>query len=140
MAVTSENYEDVCKSVAWVGNEDVAVSGHSAIISTNQNAKYLSYYFNSSVFQKEKVRFARGVKVIEFPPEKLGEIEIALPPMDVQNKVVHILDNFEMICNDFGIGLPAEKEARRQQYEYYRDKLLTFVDAGEIILQTDRQQ
>ncbi len=46
MAVTSENVNDVCKCVAWIGSEKVAVSGHTAIIHHNQNVKYLSYYFN----------------------------------------------------------------------------------------------
>ena len=46
--------------------------------------------------------------------------------MDVQRRLVDILDNFESICTDLNIGLPAEIEARRKQYEYYRDKLLTF--------------
>lgn len=50
MAVTSENVEDVCKSVAWLGSDDIAVSGHTAIIKHNQNPKYLSYYFHSSMF------------------------------------------------------------------------------------------
>ena len=45
MAVTSENVEDVCKCTAWVGNKPIAVSGHAAIISHSQNAKYLAYYF-----------------------------------------------------------------------------------------------
>ena len=47
MAVTSENVEDVCKCVAWVGNEPIAVSGHSVIIHHNQHAKFLTYYFHT---------------------------------------------------------------------------------------------
>ena len=54
MAVTSENVEDVCSCVAWLGNEDVAVSGHTAIIHHNQNAKFLSYYFHSNIFFEQK--------------------------------------------------------------------------------------
>ena len=54
MAVTSENMEDVCKCVAWLGNEPVAVSGHSAIIKHNQNPKYLTYYFHSTMFFAQK--------------------------------------------------------------------------------------
>ena len=50
MAVTSENIEDVCKCVVWLGDGDVAVSGHTAIIHHNQDAKYLAYYFHSSMF------------------------------------------------------------------------------------------
>ena len=58
MAVTSENIDDVCKSVAWIGNKKVAISGHTAIIHHNQNAKYLSYYFHSEHFYKQKVKLA----------------------------------------------------------------------------------
>lgn len=54
MAVTSENIEDVCKCVAWLGNEDIAVSGHTAIIHHDQNAKYLSYYFHTLMFFEQK--------------------------------------------------------------------------------------
>ena len=62
MAVTSENIEDVCKCLAWLGNEDVAVSGHSAIISHNQNPKYLVYYFHSQIFLLKKESLRMGQK------------------------------------------------------------------------------
>ena len=52
--------------------------------------------------------------------------KIPVPPMDVQERIVKVLDNFDAICSDLGIGLPAEIEKRQKQYEYYRDKLLTF--------------
>ena len=55
MAVTSENLDDVCKCVAWLGKEKVAVSGHTAIIHHSQNAKYMSYYFHSSHFQIQRL-------------------------------------------------------------------------------------
>ncbi len=56
----------------------------------------------------------------------IERITIPLPPLDVQKRYADVLDNFEMICNDLTSGLPAEIEARKKQYEYYRDKLLTF--------------
>jgi type I restriction enzyme S subunit len=56
----------------------------------------------------------------------------------VQERYADVLDNFETICNDLSIGLPAEIEARQKQYEYYRDVLLTFAETGDSIL-TDRQ-
>jgi len=59
----------------------------------------------------------------------MGRIEIDVPPMEVQQQVVEILDKFDALVNDISIGLPAELEARRQQYEYYRDRLLTFKEA-----------
>lgn len=49
-----------------------------------------------------------------------------LPPLSVQSKIVQILDRFDKLCNDLTQGLPAEIEARRKQYEYYRDRILNF--------------
>lgn len=51
---------------------------------------------------------------------------IPIPPIDVQERIVNVLDNFECLCADLNIGLPAEIEARHKQYEYYRNRLLTF--------------
>ena len=62
------------------------------------------------------------------------KLTVPVPPLDVQNRIVNVLDNFEKICSDLNIGLPAEIEARQKQYEYYRDKLLTFAETGNTIL------
>ena len=112
MAVTSENVEDVCKSVAWLGLDDIAVSGHTAIIRHNQNSKYLSYYFHSSMFFTQKVKLAHGTKVIEVTPDKLNNIFIPIPPLPIQQEIVRILDAF------------TELEARKRQYEYYCRQLI----------------
>ena len=66
-------------------------------------------------------------------------ISIPVPAIDVQKRLVYMLDNFDAICSDLNIGLPAEIEARQKQYEYYRDVLLTYAATGKIIAQTDRQ-
>lgn len=126
MAVTSENVEDVCKCVAWVGKENIAVSGHTAIIHSEINAKYLSYYFHTNMFYTQKLKYVHGTKVIEFTPKNLENIEIPIVSKEEQEKIVSILDKFDKLCNDISQGLPAEIEARRKQYEYYRDKLLNF--------------
>ena len=57
---------------------------------------------------------------------KLENIKIPVPNKNIQNRIAHVLDNFEKICTDLSIGLPAEIAARQKQYEYYRDKLLSF--------------
>ena len=120
MAVTSENLDDVCKCVAWLGKEKVAVSGHTAIIHHSQNAKYMSYYFHSSHFQIQKNKLAHGTKVIEVTPSKLENIVLPVPPLEVQREIVRILDSFTLLTAE----LTAELTARQNQYEYYRDKLL----------------
>ena len=55
---------------------------------------------------------------------------VPIPPIEKQEKIVGILDKFDALVNDISIGLPAEINGRRQQYEYYRDKLLTFEEAA----------
>ena len=74
--------------------------------------------------------------------QKVLAYKVPVPPYEVQERLAKVLDNFDAICSDLNIGLPAEIEARKKQYEYYRDMLLTFAAADDIILtdrQTDRQ-
>ena len=124
MAVTSENIEDVCKCVVWQGAQKCAISGHTAIIHHNQNAKYLCYYFHSSLFFAQKKKLAHGTKVIEVTPDKLADVIIPLPPLEVQSEIVRILDNFTELTAE----LTAELASRKKQYEYYRDDILKFSD------------
>ena len=60
---------------------------------------------------------------------KYSQFKIALPDIEKQNQIVSTLDKFESLTNDISEGLPAELKARRQQYEYYRSRLLTFQEA-----------
>ena len=126
MAVTSENIEDVCKCVAWVGNEPIVTGGHTAIIRSKENAKYLAYWFQTYDFFAQKVKLAHGTKVIEVTPADLNDIQILLPSKSVQDEIVRKLENFHNYITDLSEGLPAEIEARKKQYEYYRDMLLSF--------------
>ena len=58
-------------------------------------------------------------------------IVLPIPPLEEQKRIVEILDRFDKLCNDLTEGLPAEIEARKKQYEYYRDKLLTFKEISQ---------
>ena len=58
--------------------------------------------------------------------ETVMKYEFDLPSIDEQKRIAEILDRFDALCNDISQGIPAEIEARRKQYEHYRDKLLTF--------------
>lgn len=62
--------------------------------------------------------------------KKIKNFPIPVPPLAEQERIVEILDSFDALVNDLSIGLPAELAARRKQYEYYRDKLLTFEEAA----------
>ena len=124
MAVTSENIEDVCKCLAWLGDEPVAVSGHSAIIHHNQNAKYLVYYFHSQMFFSQKRKLAHGTKVIEVTPDTLVNITLPVPPVEIQCEIVRILDNFTNLTAELTAELTVELTARKKQYDFYRDRLL----------------
>ena len=133
MAITSENVEDVCKCIAWLGNDKVAVSGHTAIIHHNQNPKYLVYYLSSQMFQDQKRKMAHGTKVIEVSPAKLNEVKVAVPPLEVQREIVHILDSFTLLTAE----LTAELTARKKQYEFYQNKLLKFDNKVKIVNLSD---
>ena len=126
IACTSENIEDVCKSVAWLGNNTIVTGGHATVFKHNQNPKYIAYYFQTQMFADRKRKYARGTKVIDIKASDNGKILIPIPPKEEQQRIVAILDKFETLVNDISEGLPAEIAARRQQYEYYRNKLLTF--------------
>lgn len=90
------------------------------------NVFYLQYFFENTI-SKELNGVARGGAIKNVPSvSELKAIKIPVPSLDVQERLVQVLDNFDAICSDLNIGLPAEIEARQKQYEYYRDKLLTF--------------
>lgn len=127
IAKTSENIEDVMKTVAYLGNESVVTGGHAAIFRHNENPKYLSHVFNgANYFIRQKNKLARGVKVIELSTKDMEKIEILIPPKPIQEYIVSILDKFEALSQSTTEGLRREIELREKQYEYYREKLLTF--------------
>ncbi len=99
------------------------------------NIRYL--YFALKLVAKKYV--VQGMGNPKLMSNVMGKIKIPVPPLDVQNRIVNVLDNFEKICSDLNIGLPAEIEARQKQYEYYRDKLLTFAEIGNTILSRAEQ-
>ena len=126
IACTSENVEDICKCVAWLGEENICTGGHACVFRHKQNPKYISYFFQTEYFFNQKVKYTYGTKVKDIKPESLAKIKILLPSLEEQERIVSILDNLYTLTTDLSQGLPAEIEKRRQQYEFYRDKLLTF--------------
>ncbi len=126
IATTSENVEDVCKAVAWLGEEDIAVSGDAYIYKHNQNPKYIAYHFITPMFLEHKKKYVTGTKVIRVSGNNMAKFKVPIPPLAEQERIVSILDKFDALVNDKSLGLPAEIATRRKQYEYYRGKLLDF--------------
>ncbi|MDY6056390.1 MAG: restriction endonuclease subunit S [Campylobacter lanienae] len=95
------------------------------ITNNKVNSKYFYYYMKSTFYDYiQKNAFNSSVTSIRRP--MLNKYPVPILSLEKQNKIVNILEKFEKLCNDISEGLPAEIEARKKQYEYYRDKLLTF--------------
>lgn len=122
IATTSENEEDVCKACAWLGEEPIAISGDAYIFRHHQNPKYISYCFQSELFQSQKKKYITGTKVLRVNGDAMAKIHVPVPPLPVQEEIVRILDSFSSLEAE----LEAELEARRKQYTHYRDELLKF--------------
>lgn len=120
-----------------------ATAGRSAInkipLTTNQHccnlqidesrADYQYVFYWVSAKYKELKALGRGARS-DLNAQIVKDFPIPLPSLDTQRQIVDVLDKFDALANDLSIGLPAELAARRQQYEYYRDKLLTFEEAA----------
>ena len=86
--------------------------------------KYIYYYLTSNQERIYETKKGGGVPHVHI--SSIDKFEIPVPPLPVQEEIVRILDRFDTLTTDITAGLPAEIEARRKQYEYYRDQLLTF--------------
>lgn len=85
--------------------------------------KYLYYVLNRN---SQLLRYDNGADQTNLRKNDILSILIAIPSIEEQKKITDILDRFDTLCNDLSAGLLAEIEARQRQYEYYRDKLLSF--------------
>ena len=126
IATTSETDDDVCKAVAWLGDEDIAVSSDACFYFHKLNPKYVSYFFQTEQFQKQKRSYITGAKVRRVNADNLAKILIPVPSPEEQARIVAILDKFDALTNSLQEGLPREIELRQKQYAYYRNLLLSF--------------
>jgi type I restriction enzyme S subunit len=91
---------------------------------------FTKHLFRSASMRKQLVQTASGVTRFNVSKSRLAKVSIPVPPIDEQRRIFAILDKFDALVNDLSTGLPAEIKARRQQYDYYRDKLLAFEEAA----------
>ncbi len=120
----------LCGNVNYAQGEFYATE-HAIVVDSTGYAlqKYLYHMLTAMNLNQYKSQGAQpGLAV-----SKLENLQIKLPSIEIQEKIVKVLDNFEAICTDLNIGLPAEIEARQKQYEYYRDLLLTFAETDKMV-------
>ncbi|EOU3641043.1 restriction endonuclease subunit S [Campylobacter upsaliensis] len=127
IAGVSEDKDCVCKAVVYLGKQEACVSGDTFIFSHSQNPKFIGYMFQTENFNTFKHKYAQGAKVLRVHNKHLENFQIPLPPLAVQNEIVELLDKFDTLTNDLTSGIPAEIEARKKQYEHYRERLLSFI-------------
>lgn len=92
IAITSEDIDGSCKSVVWLGNYDIAVSAHAAILKHNMNGKFIAYYLRSNTFFTQKLKYTRGFKVMEIKTKDLAKLVLPIPPKPTQLSIVSELD------------------------------------------------
>ena len=97
-------------NIVWIDNNEKIILN-----------RYLYYYY-----QLQPWNVSTGGTIARLYNENIEKAIINVPTIKKQKEIISTLDRFEMLCNDISEGLPAEIEARKKQYEYYRDKLLAF--------------
>jgi len=99
LALTSEDVEGSCKSTAWLGNYDIAVSSDAVILKHSLNPKFIVYYTRSRSFFIEKSKYARGFKVTHIKTSDIAKIPIPVPPINIQQSIVSELDKINELIS-----------------------------------------
>jgi len=126
MVAAGETIEDIGKGTAWLGDEGVVT--HDACFSYRSplNPKYVAYFSRTKHFQDQIRRHISSGKISAINAKGLSKVIIPVPSIEEQERIVTILDKFDILTTSISEGLPKEIELRKKQYEYYRDMLLTF--------------
>lgn len=116
----------------WLATNTGGTNGDVLVFQIKQNEKsdlgsrYLYHLLASDYFFSYNMQFAKGAKMPRGDKSAIMKFKIPIPPLPEQKRIVAILDKFDALVNDISVGLPAEISARKKQYEYYRNQLLTF--------------
>ena len=142
--ISNETYEKYKAEYSYPNKGDILISASGTIGRTVRYDGKPAYFQDSNIvwvandesivlndflyyiYQMQPWKASTGGTIARLYNDNISKTEITVPSIEKQRKIVETLDRFDRICNDISDGLPAEIEARQKQYEYYRDKLLTF--------------
>ncbi|MDA3780780.1 MAG: restriction endonuclease subunit S [Bacteroidales bacterium] len=126
IVAAGETIEDIGKGTAWLGDERVVI--HDACFSyrSSLHPKYVAYFTRTRQFHDQIRRHISSGKISAINSNGLSKAIIPVPSKEEQERIVSILDKFDILTTSISEGLPKEIELRKKQYEYYRDMLLTF--------------
>lgn len=125
-----ENNMDIGVGVAWLSDEEVAIHDACYIFKSKMNPRFVSHYLRCSNYHLQIKKYVCEGKICSISSKSIGRSLIPVPSLQEQERIANVLDRFESLTTSLQSGLPAEISARRQQYEHYRDKLLTFKRKG----------
>ena len=125
-AITGESVDDIAKCCAYIGHEKCLAGGDIVVLKHNQDPKYLSYVLATTDARQQKNKGKVKSKVVHSSVPAIREIKVPIPPIEIQREIVRILDDYTENIVELQNQLTAEITARQKQYEFYRDKLLTF--------------
>lgn len=127
---TSETAEDVGWSAVMLDNMDDCVFNGFCIKATPRTnyllPEYCSYCFSTREFRQYVTSHCAFTTRASLTGKTIAEYQLPVPSIEEQKHIANILNKFHTLCTDLEAGIPAEIEARQKQYEYYRDKLLSF--------------
>lgn len=126
IVAAGENKEDIGIGMAWLGDEPAAVHDACFIFKSDLYPQYVSHYLRTKYYHKQIVKHVSEGKICSISAKGLGNAIIPIPPYEEQVRIATQLNKFDALVSDLVQGLPAEIAAVKEQYEYYRNKLLSF--------------
>lgn len=126
IVAAGENKEDIGIGMAWLGDEPAAVHDACFIFKSDLYPQYVSHYLRTNYYHKQIVKHVSEGKICSISAKGLGNAIIPIPPYEEQVRIATLLNKFDALVSDLVQGLPAEIAAVKEQYEYYRNKLLSF--------------
>jgi type I restriction enzyme S subunit len=130
IVAAGETIEDIGLGVAWLGEDDIVIHDACFAYSHDMHPNYVSHFLQTDLFHSQIKRYISSGKISAINAAGLSKAKIPVPPIEEQQRIASILDKFHTLINDISIGIPAEIEWRRKQYEHYRNQLLTFKNAN----------